>query len=195
MDLEQYVNDLLFIKKEPKLFGAIKEATVNEELDRTRGLLAYVQKKIKENTPDWSRVCPTLPALPERTEEVSVVVNRCGWNPVTFLPSNSAGWSITRLGAWCPGKDPDWLRACEGGAYKPAGDSDNFRCVEGNQELKVQEDNVAGPCHVESLLGDNICEDNVDKEKNPMRAEFTANLPRLVVAAYRTALDAKLPTR
>jgi hypothetical protein len=190
MDLEQYVNDLLFMKSEPRAFGGVQEASVSAELDRTKALLAYVQRKIRENTPNWSRVCPTLPALPERTEFAPVTVARCGWNPVTFLQSNTAGWSMTRLGAWCPGSDPAWITECNANGYKGAGDADKFRCAEGDLPLKVRESAVQGPCHVESFILDGVCDDNMNQKGHEMSVEFTANLPTVDIERYKAALDA-----
>jgi hypothetical protein len=216
LSLDKYINDLQFMHEHQDQFIHIKEADVRSESDRATSALAYVQKLIKANTSRWQHTCPSLPTLPDRTDQRYINIGACGWNTVglarpydprtgfdpksfqvqpAFLESNSAGWSLTQMGRWCAWDyyNATYSLKCDQTWFEP-GHNSVVRCNEGDRRLNVEEGKIVGPCSLESVVGDNQCSDNTNPpgDANSFRVVFTANLPIVNWDKFKADLGVKM---
>jgi hypothetical protein len=61
----------------------------------------------------------------------------------------------------------------------------SLRCPDnGASWSSARSDNVNGPCHLEGVIGDNVCSDNLHKSGNMLRVQFSENLPELDATEY-----------
>jgi hypothetical protein len=183
--LYQYEDALDYIDHNKAAFTALKPNQLKEEQTKVGQAIAWLKDLHEKNVSTWSHRCPILPNLPARTTTTDLNITVCGWNPLAFVPASDSGWTIRTTGSWCAHAGD-----CNTGTrqWTDPGAGFQLRCVpEGDAAFST------GPCHLQSIIGDNQCSDNEPKAGAKPQVEISENLPLFDLTHYQQEIRA-VPT-